>query len=554
MSPDKESLKRKLSTVEDKLTCTRKKVKLLLQSKRRLVKKNANLTNVIAELEKQKLMGANSLAVLEKSAGGVKDLISRHISKQQGNMLPASYSPELRTFALTLHFYSPHAYRYVRKVFNTCLPHPRTIERWYSSIDGRPGFTDAAFSALQARTAASPKPLYCALIMDEMAIRQKVEYDGTEYRGYIDLGTGLNDDSLPMAKEALTFMVVAFNDSFKLPIGYFLVDGLGAVERANLVNQCISKLFSVGLNVCSFTFDGAASNLAMASKLGCSFDMNNFKTVFSHPECNEPVAVFLDPCHMLKLVRNTLADKKSLVDENNQFVNFEYLERLHKLQESEGLHLGNKLRASHMAWFKKKMNVKLAAQLLSDSVATSLEFCLKEQIPGFEGCSATINFVRMFNDLFDVFNSRNLHAHGFKRPLQVSNYVEYYSFLMTARSYLTNLRESVNGKLMTDSNRKTGFLGFVICIDSLIVLYKRLVDSSTAAMSFICTYKFSQDHIELFFGKIRSLFGFNNNPSATQFCSAYRKLLVHNEIDDVLRGNCLPLECSNINCVQFMPC
>lgn len=541
-SPSKQSLKRKISAVENKLASTRKKVKVLLQSKRRLVRRNANLSSVIAELEKQKLMGADSLAVLEKSAGGVKDLILRHIKKQQHNTLPTCYSPELRTFALTLHFYSPHAYRYVRKVFNTCLPHPRTIERWYSSIDGRPGFTEAAFCALQARTAANPKPLYCALLMDEMAIRQKVEYDGRQYRGYIDLGTGLDDDSLPVAKEALTFMIVAFNDNFKLPVGYFLVDGLGAVERANVVNQCLSKLFSVGINVCSLTFDGAASNLAMASKLGCSFDSNNFKTSFSHPVSKEPVVIFLDPCHMLKLVRNTIADKKSLVDDNNEFVNFEYFERLHKLQESEGLHLGNKLRASHMAWFKKKMNVKLAAQLLSESVATSLEFCLKENIPGFEGCSATINFVRLINDLFDMFNSRNLHAYGFKRPLQVSNYKEYYNFLKTARSYLTNLKESVNGKLMTDSNRKTGFLGFVICIDSLLLLYRLLVSSGTTGMSFICTYKFSQDHIELFFGKIRSLFGFNNNPSVTQFCSAYRKLLVHNQVSDVLKGNCVPVE------------
>jgi len=162
-SPCKQSLKRKISSVENKLASTRKKVKVLLQSKRRLVKRNADLTSVIAELEKQKLMGADSLTVLEKSAGGVKDLISRHINKQQGSTLPTSYSPELRTFALTLHFYSPHAYRYVRKMFNTCLPHPRTIERWYSSMDGGPGFTDAAFCALRARTAANPKPLYCVL-------------------------------------------------------------------------------------------------------------------------------------------------------------------------------------------------------------------------------------------------------------------------------------------------------------------------------------------------------------------------------------------------------
>jgi hypothetical protein len=142
--------------------------------------------------------------------------------------------------------------------------------------------------------------------------------------------------------------------------------------------------------------------------------------------------------------------------------------------------------------------------------------------------------------LFDVFNSRNLHAKGFKQPLQAANYTKFSNFLLNARSYITSLKESRNGKLLIESNRKTGFIGFVTCIDSLLKLYDSLIVSGK--MSFICTYKLNQDHIELFFGKIRSLGGFNNNPSASQFSSAYKKLLVNNEINDVLRGNCLPLE------------
>ncbi|KAF0711367.1 THAP domain-containing protein 1-like, partial [Aphis craccivora] len=37
-------------------------------------------------------------------------------------------SPELRCFALTLNFYSPAAYNYVRKNFNKCLPHPKLVK------------------------------------------------------------------------------------------------------------------------------------------------------------------------------------------------------------------------------------------------------------------------------------------------------------------------------------------------------------------------------------------------------------------------------------------
>ena len=55
-------------------------------------------------------------------------------------------------------------------------------------------------------------------------------------------------------------------------------------------------------------------------------------------------------------------------------------------------------------------------------------------------------------------------------------------------------------------------------------------------------YKFSQDHIELLFGQIRSMGGFNNNPTVRQFSAAYKSLLIFNDIMDTLRGNCLPLE------------
>lgn len=51
------------------------------------------------------------------------------------------YPPVLRSFALTLHFFSPKAYEYVRRTFYTCLPHPRTLQKWYEKTEGEPGFT-----------------------------------------------------------------------------------------------------------------------------------------------------------------------------------------------------------------------------------------------------------------------------------------------------------------------------------------------------------------------------------------------------------------------------
>lgn len=60
---------------------------------------------------------------------------------------------EIRAFAITLHFMSPKAYDYVRGTFDTCLPAPKTLCRWYQTVDGRPGFSSEALCAVKTHSA-----------------------------------------------------------------------------------------------------------------------------------------------------------------------------------------------------------------------------------------------------------------------------------------------------------------------------------------------------------------------------------------------------------------
>ena len=134
------------------------------------------------------------------------------------------------------------------------------------------------------------------------------------------------------------------------------------------------------------------------------------------------------PMSYAKTVRNCFGEKKILVDKDGNQVNWDYVKCLHDFQEKEEIHLANKLRVGHITWMKKKMNVKLAAQHLSKSVATSLEYCLEEKIHGFEGFEATINFIRIFNTLF---HSRNLNAKSFKCLIQDKNNNIIQDFLVS---------------------------------------------------------------------------------------------------------------------------
>lgn len=53
----------------------------------------------------------------------------------------------------------------------------------------------------------------------------------------------------------------------------------------------------------------------------------------------------------------------------------QYLVKLNKFQETEGLRLGNKIKMAHTRWERQKMKVNLATQVFRSSVADVLEYC-----------------------------------------------------------------------------------------------------------------------------------------------------------------------------------
>lgn len=97
---------------------------------------------------------------------------------------------------------------------------------------------------------------------------------------------------------------------------------------------------------------------------------------------------------------------------------------------STGAKLAHNLSDHHIHFQNQKMKVMLAAQTLSQSVANALEM-LKSIDPDFINVDATIEFIRIFNDLFDIMNSKNPIAKGFKKPMCGDN----FDYLDTAMKY-----------------------------------------------------------------------------------------------------------------------
>lgn len=452
------------------------------------------------------------------------------------------YNATLRAFALTLSFYSPRAYNFVRNTFVKSLPHLGTISRWYRSVNGSPGFTKEALTALSIKQKKVTYPLVCNLVMDEMSIRRQVEWTGTKFTGYVDVGTNIEGDALPEAREVLVFMLVCLNDSWKVPVGYFLLDGLSATEKAQLVTKCLEFVQESGIEVTSLTFDGAPVNLTMAEKLGADFSNPHIiKSSFKHPVTNSEVYIYLDACHMIKLVRNCFASQDGIKDAQDRDIKWIYISELVKMQNTEGLHAATKVRLRHLHWEREKMKVRLASQTLSKSVSDAITFLRDDlKLDTFKHSEGTTCFLLNFNNLFDILNSRNRFAkYMYKKPLSPVTADMFFHFFSMMKQYIINL--TIKGRPILKSARKTGFLGLLICMSSLENMYKNVVFEKQK-LKYILSYKLSQDHLELFFGAIRSKGGHNNNPTARQFEAAYKRLLVHTEISGPETGNAVNLE------------
>ncbi|KYM97813.1 THAP domain-containing protein 9 [Cyphomyrmex costatus] len=268
--------------------------------------------------------------------------------------------------------------------------------------------------------------------------------------------------------------------------------------------------------------------------------VENLKTYFPHSVTKENVWVMLDACHMIKLIRNTF-DKQRLINAENKMILWKYLEELVLVQERHNLHVATKIRRRHLNWKQEKMKVKLAVQTLSTSVANALTYLDKEcKMSQFKGSEATAQFCLIMNDIFDVLNSRNKFCKTeSQKCISKDNFLIIEKKIDNYIKYIVSLKNDENIPIL-QTERKIGFLGFIICLKSVVGICYQYILSLENKWDYLLTYKMSQDHLELYFSAIRSRGGHNNNPTCRQFQTAFKQLLVHCEIGGSEYANSVP--------------
>lgn len=470
------------------------------------------------------------------------------------------YPENVRKFCMRQQYYSMAAYKSLRLFFNNNIPAKRTLQMWYASVDGSPGICESSLAIIHEKAesylAENHHRLHLTLIWDEMSIRKQLCWCA-EKQTFIGFSTvnnisdnSSNEDSSQskLAKDALVFLVVG--SDFKIPVAYELLNGLESINRAAIILQVIKCIEKAGAVVISLTGDGLAANLTTYETLGVKFDEG--KSYFQSPTYPvQKIYIIFDPPHMLKLVRKHFST--NMIYYQNQLVNWGLLDLLVEKQSKDNFNLCNKLTKLHMNWHQKPMNVKLAAQTISKSVADTLKQLRKDAYTQFKDSETTEKFLQYFNDGFDILNFReNSKSDGrYKQKLCEDTANNIFEFAEHFKQFILQLefRNKTTSKPILLSSAEKGFFGFYTDYNSLQGIYQDFV--LNGPLKEFYTFQFSQDHLETFFSLIRCVcrihhielhvieiscflhlfyfrnsLGRNDNPNAIEFASAFKKLLV----------------------------
>ena len=406
--------------------------------RRKNIRVEKNVKGLILQLKGARPLNDELSNSLMENFGHMATQIVKNEAKNMSSTCGSRYGNEIKEFALTLHFYSPKAYKYVRKSLH--LPHPATLRSWCVNIHCEPGFLEKSLNYIEEKVAEGQQD--CVVLIDAMSIRKQIQWD-RRTNTFVDrvIYGGIQAENLDSeATNALMLMASGLQKPWFVPIAYFLTHRVNGDILKQLIIEAINKLTEKGAEVHALVFDGASENLAMATKLGCN--VKELDGSFDHPtKPGDKMQIILDICHMLKLARNAFADMKVFNTPSEEKISWQFVQALHKTQQKDVLHLGNKLNAKHIQWQNHKMKVSVAAQTLSHSVSAAITFLEKLKLHAFKGSKPTSQFIMLMNDLFDILNSKSKFGKHYKQPFTNDNILVIEGYIMNAIETLRSLKD-----------------------------------------------------------------------------------------------------------------
>ncbi|XP_012546686.2 uncharacterized protein LOC101738304 isoform X1 [Bombyx mori] len=330
-------------------------------------------------------------------------------------------------------------------------------------------------------------------------------------------------------------MLQGVHKSMKQPIAHYFVKGTIATDKlAIIIKDTIRAVTEAGYEVIATVCDQGPTNMG---------SLNLLKTWGNSAEPHyffldgKKVFIIYDVPHLFKSKRNNFMQGGELVMDNKKGK----WAHLIKLEERNRISLHfKKITKLHVnPRFRAKMRVKLAAQILSNTVAA----ILKLQADSVENQGErpeilqTAHIVEELDQLFDCTNGpasksdikRNIRQNVSKNSFHHRRWIEFKSKIKTlhflksdSQLRLRNIR-CVNGYLITLSSLQD------------IWHYLHLVKK----FKYMNLRQFNQDALENLFGQIRQHCPTNRNPTCHHFTCALKSAILTRLSAPLSRGsNC----------------
>jgi catabolite regulation protein CreA len=465
-----------------------------------------------------------------------KQFITSQIRAMSVSSFGMRWSNEDKLLALGLYYKSPSAYRFMRRTFR--LPTERTLQKYISGFNVTTGFESDYMLALQKRAESlSLKERHVVVTFDGMSLRSSLKYLEHDDRivGFEDT-CGFGKPSTDPAKHVLQFMVRGISTRWKQPVGHFFIgNSVHASVLGKMLESLISKLETLGFIVAAVVCDQEASHRSCLASLKVTVDNPCFLS-----ERGNTIYVMHDPPHLIKNVRNNLLSYDFVI--GGETVSFKHIENLYELESKNVLRFVPKLTKGHIELTNfKKMNVKLATQTLSHSVACGLRSYIKLKQMDSEA-EPTAVFVDRMNRLFDIMNSNSPTAKNkWQRPLSVKT-VEQFQELADSAIWIKEwkFKSRKTGVVKDDIPFKQGQL---MTINALVSVCRYLID--VQEFRFVLTSRFNQDVVENWFSCVRGK-GHNNDSRTTiEYESASKSIAVNWLLEHPEKGSNCQLDCDS---------
>ncbi|KAH9379295.1 hypothetical protein HPB48_006995 [Haemaphysalis longicornis] len=465
--------------------------------------------------------------------------------------LPEIQKVAIRTAVMQQAAKSPHGYRYTTDWIMVCLLLRLTSPKCYRTLSdmkvvplpsasrlvqllrGLPceyGLNKFALESIKVHMTGKPDHhTYGTVIIDEVKLRETTEYNraSCKFDRFVNYGGNATADTNKLADHALVIMFNPMFESWVQPIASYATKGAApGWVLAKIVLNAVLELNDHGAKVVAAISDGAGNNKSMWTHLGISGKLTDAQCKIAHP-CIDGAFLHLmcDVPHIIKCVRNHMMKHKYGQIGEHQ-ANYQHYERLFEAEKKAHIKVVPKLTEYHVKPQRlQTMNVRLATQLFSRSVAIGLKVYRQLKVPGFADSTGTEQFTLLINYLFDILNTKVPPAGIRKGSPKIQ--------------FLKDFLEMMN---RTEPNRNVKLFASAQTVESIRVTLMSVLSIidflHSKGVNYILTASLNQDPLERFFGLVRSFGGDEDHPTVTKFSQIFRLLSLYTPVKTAVKGNC----------------